>query len=105
MENSVTYLNMPLMTYVSKTIQEIKTDLLVISNKGSADEGAFFLGSSVKNLVSGAKIPFYVVKHESLIKKVGALVDGHEDFRNKLSFLTSSKLTVISLVSRCPGAL
>lgn len=90
-------------------IDELKPDILFIGHKGLTGMDKVFFGSVARKLVTMAPIPVMVIKNNTEMKKISALVDGSDSTSDiigtamKLSAQYKSALSVVSLVPSFPG--
>ena len=89
---------------IKKECKEKKIDLVVIGHQGTSGLTGFLIGSVARKLASASPVPVLVVKRDRRMEKIAALVAGKDDSKEiidwsqELSFLTGTKLDVISVI-------
>lgn len=89
---------------INNVIDESQIDLVVLGDKGASGLENFLLGSLARKTAAAVAIPALIVKSESTIQNIAALVNGYEEFKEVikkvqgLSKSLGSRLSVVSLV-------
>lgn len=90
-------------------VNDLKIDVILIADKGTGAGSFFSLGGLSRKLINTSQVPVFLVKNESPINKVAALVSSVEemaaviDGAEKLAVLNSVPFSVICLWQKFPG--
>lgn len=107
-ETKVTF-DTSISTSILKTIQECSPQMMFVGHKGLTVMEKIFFGSVANKIVTRSSVPVMVVKNNTSINKIGALIDGSDDSSQiinealNLTQMNKSALAVISLVPAFPG--
>lgn len=75
---------------ISKTIDELHSDLVIIGSKGASGTKEIFLGSNAERIIRSSKVPVFTLKSEinlNSIKRIAFGTDGEECPENLINAL------------------
>lgn len=95
---------------INKIIDTEKIDLVVMGDKGATGLQNFLLGSLARKTAASAEVPVLIVKRDTEIRKIAALVSDGEEMKKTITLTEEigrqcgAEICVFSLVSGIPSS-